>query len=101
MVARGYFEHVSLDGSSLTDRVRRAGYLNGKRRYSLGENIGWGEQQLASAAAIVRAWMNSPGHRAVMLEPRFREAGVGVAQGVPSAGGAPGATFVLNVGIRS
>jgi uncharacterized protein YkwD len=102
MVARHYFEHVSPDGSSLTDRARRAGYLERARRYTLGENIGWGEQQLASATAIVQAWMNSPGHRGVILDARYNEAGIGIAAGVPSAGsGAPGATFVLNVGSRA
>jgi uncharacterized protein YkwD len=102
MVVKHYFEHVSRDGSSLTDRARRAGYLSGARRYKLGENIGWGEAQLASATAIVRAWMNSPGHRAVILTPGFREVGVGIAAGVPVGGsGQPGATFVLNVGSRA
>ena len=45
--------------------------------------------------------MNSPGHRAVILDARFDQVGVGIAAGVPTAGsGAPGATFVLNVGTR-
>jgi hypothetical protein len=102
MVARHYFEHVSPEGSTLTQRARRAGYLSGARRYSLGENIGWGERQLASATSIVQAWMKSPGHRAIILDRRFDEAGVGIAAGVPAAGsGAPGATFVLNVGTRA
>jgi uncharacterized protein YkwD len=101
MVARHYFEHVSPEGGSLTQRVRRAGYLSGARRYSLGENIGWGERQMASATSIVQAWMNSPGHRAVILDARFDEAGVGIAAGVPTGSGAPGATFVLNVGTRA
>jgi uncharacterized protein YkwD len=101
MVARNYFEHVSPDGSTVAERVRRTGYLSGARGWALGENIGWGEQHLASPTAIVNAWMNSPGHRAVILDARFDQVGVGIAAGVPTAGsGAPGATFVLNVGTR-
>ena len=46
--------------------------------------------------------MNSPGHRAVILDRRFREAGVGIAAGIPMSGGnGGGATFVLNVGTRA
>ena len=101
MVARNYFEHVSPDGGTVAQRVKRTGYLSGARRWALGENIGWGEQHLASPTAIVQAWMNSPGHRAVILDARFDQVGVGIAAGVPTAGsGAPGATFVLNVGTR-
>jgi uncharacterized protein YkwD len=101
MVARRYFAHDSLDGRSLLDRVKRAGYLSGARRYSLGENIGWGEQHLSSARAIVQAWMHSPGHKAIILDRRFTEAGVGIAFGVPMEGGGQGATYVLDVGRRA
>ncbi len=34
-----------------------------------------------TAAQIVRAWLNSPTHRAVLLNPRYRYVGVGLAQG--------------------
>ncbi len=100
MVRRGYFAHEGPGGSTLTSRVRRAGYLSGARRYSLGENIGWGEAELSSAGAIVDAWMHSAGHRAIILDRRFTEAGVGIATGVPMAGGMQGATYVLDVGRR-
>jgi uncharacterized protein YkwD len=43
--------------------------------------------------------MNRPGHRAVILDRDFRDAGVGVTTGVPvDDGSMPGATFVLDVG---
>jgi uncharacterized protein YkwD len=100
MVRRGYFAHEGPGGSTLTSRVRRAGYLSGARRYSLGENIGWGEAELSSAGAIVDAWMQSAGHRAIILDRRFSEVGVGIADGVPMPGGMQGATFVLDVGRR-
>lgn len=94
MVARRFFDHVSPSGSTLTSRAQGAGY--GAR--SLGENIGWGSGGLATPAAIVRAWMNSPPHRAVILNGSYRDAGVGVASGSPLGGA--GATFVLDVGTR-
>ena len=48
MVRRHYFAHVSPTGLTVTDRARRAGYLDGARRPQLGENIGWGSGSLAA-----------------------------------------------------
>jgi uncharacterized protein YkwD len=92
MVRRHYFAHVSPSGQTVSDRARRAGY-GGER---LGENIGWGSGSLATPAAIVQAWMNSPPHRRIILTPDFRDVGVGIAQGAPSGG--DGATYTLDVG---
>jgi uncharacterized protein YkwD len=97
MVRRRYFDHVSPDGRTMAQRVKRTGYLSGARRWALGEDIGWGSGTAASAAGIVDVWMKSPGHRAVILDRRFREVGLGVARGIPSGG--PGATFVLDAGM--
>ena len=44
---------------------------------SAGENIAMGQQ---SPAAVVEAWMNSPGHRANILTSRFVHAGMGASQ---------------------
>ena len=52
----------------------------------------------AAPAEIVKAWMNSPGHRAIILPAAFREVGVGIAGGAPQGGN--GATYVLDVGRR-
>ncbi|MEA2248613.1 MAG: hypothetical protein QOH46_3142 [Solirubrobacteraceae bacterium] len=97
MVARRFFDHVSPNGTTVSSRVRLAGYRN---MSSVGENIGWGTGALATPAAIVRAWMDSPPHRAVILNGRFREAGVGVTPGSPLDAAGAGATFVLDVGTR-
>jgi len=42
-----------------------------------GENLAWGTGTLASAHAIVAAWLASPEHRANLLRPSFRRVGVG------------------------
>ncbi|MEA2323222.1 MAG: hypothetical protein QOD81_3072 [Solirubrobacteraceae bacterium] len=97
MVASRFFAHVSPSGTTVGSRVRRAGYRN---MSTVGENIGWGTGALATPAAIVRAWMQSPPHRAVILNGRFREAGVGVTPGSPLDATGSGATFVLDVGTR-
>jgi uncharacterized protein YkwD len=96
MVVRGFFDHVSPGGATLTDRVRRAGYGG----LSLGEDIGWGTGELGTPAAVVDAWMHSPPHRAVILHPRFREIGVGVNLGTPDDRTAPGAVYVIDLGRR-
>jgi uncharacterized protein YkwD len=96
MVAHGFFDHVSPWGGRLSDRARRAGY----RGRTLGEDIGWGTYDLGTPAGIVQAWMESPPHRAVILSRAFREIGVGVALGTPSARDEHGAVYVLDVGRR-
>jgi uncharacterized protein YkwD len=99
MVTHRFFAHVSPFSGAITDRARRSGYVRNDD-YALGEDIAWGEGDLSTPAAIVTAWMNSPGHRAVILDRDFRDAGVGIATGVPVDSQLPGATFVLDVGSR-
>jgi uncharacterized protein YkwD len=98
MVRRHYFAHVSPSGQTLTDRVTRAGYLAGARSHHIGENIAWGTGTASSPAAIVKSWMASPPHRAIILTRDFRDGGIGIAQGAPQGGG--GETYVLDVGNR-
>jgi hypothetical protein len=39
MATMNYFDHVSKDGSTLIDRIRRAGWTNNGQGYAIGENI--------------------------------------------------------------
>lgn len=68
--AQGRLSHTGSDGSSVADRVQREGY----RWSRVGENVGGGHP---AAADVVAGWMNSPGHRAVILTPGENHAGVG------------------------
>ncbi|MEU3890139.1 CAP domain-containing protein [Streptomyces sp. NPDC029041] len=70
MAARGFFDHTDPDGRTPWDRAEKAGISN-----LGGENIARGQ---ASAAAVMDAWMNSPGHRANILNCDFKTLGVGV-----------------------
>jgi uncharacterized protein YkwD len=99
MVAHRFFAHVSPFTGAITDRARRAGYVRSDD-YALGEDIAWGEGELSTPDSIVTAWMNSPGHRAVILDRDYRDVGVGIVAGVPVDAELPGATFVLDVGSR-
>jgi uncharacterized protein YkwD len=101
MARRGYFSHNSLSGASFLDRIRRAGYLRRARRWHVGENIAWGVGRLATARAIVRSWMNSPGHRANILNRRFRHVGVGITYNAPvRVAGRAAATYTTDFGMR-
>ncbi|QNP66151.1 CAP domain-containing protein [Streptomyces genisteinicus] len=74
MAASGVMSHTGPDGSTMTSRVEAAGYAWS----TLGENIARGQ---ADAEAVMDAWMNSPGHRANILNCSFDELGVGVHMG--------------------
>ena len=100
MVSHRFFAHVSPFTGAITDRARRSGYIRPKDDYVLGEDIAWGELELSTPAAIVTAWMNSPEHRAVILDRDFVDMGVGVITGVPVDTQLAGATFVLDVGAK-
>ncbi|MFG2358019.1 CAP domain-containing protein [Streptomyces sp. NPDC048521] len=70
MAARGFFDHTDPDGATPWDRAAKAGVTD-----LGGENIARGQ---ATAAAVMEAWMNSPGHRANILNCDFKTLGVGV-----------------------
>jgi uncharacterized protein YkwD len=99
MVSRGYFEHDGPAGDTLFTRAEQVGYLRDDlRAWSLAENIAYGAGSDGTAAAIVRSWMGSSVHRANILTPSLRQAGVGLALGTPD--GEPGATYTLDLGYR-
>jgi uncharacterized protein YkwD len=99
MVAERFFAHDAPDGTTLTQRLNRAGYLGQPGSWLVGENIAWGESYLATPAAIVRAWMNSPPHKANILRVDYEEIGLGIALGTPRTPH-PGATYTTDFGTR-
>lgn len=100
MVERRYFSHVEPGGLSPLDRILRTGYLRGARAYSTGENLGFGQGRSSSPRIMMRAWMNSTGHRANILNGSFREVGLGVVQGIPGSPRARGGTYTTVFGGR-
>jgi uncharacterized protein YkwD len=83
MVRRRYFDHASPEGEHVVARVRRTGWLHGRRRWFLAENLAWGIGRPGTAAGVVRAWMHSPAHRRILLRRVYRRVGIGVAAGTP------------------
>lgn len=76
MGRRGYFEHDSLDGTPWDRRILRFYDVAKSRRWGIGENILWASDDVEPADAV-KMWMDSPGHRKNMLDPEWREVGVG------------------------
>ncbi len=99
MLRRHYIGHEAPNGPRLSARVVRAHYVTNRQRWILGENIAAGTGRFSTPRRTVAAWMASPGHRANVLSPRFRDAGVGPVVGVPGHG-ARGGTYTADFGRR-
>ncbi|HEX4305004.1 MAG TPA: CAP domain-containing protein [Solirubrobacterales bacterium] len=100
MVVHQYFAHEG-PGGSVDSRISRAGYLQRAHSFTIGENIAAGGGRSGSPWAVFQEWMHSPPHRANILDPGYRDAGVGVARGYPMGGGAGAATYTVDFGARS
>ncbi|MFE4603407.1 sigma-70 family RNA polymerase sigma factor [Kitasatospora indigofera] len=74
MAARGYFGHTDPDGVTAPQRITAAGY----HWTTYAENIGFGRDD---AAVVVGELMNTPDHRAHILNCAFKDIGVGARSG--------------------
>ena len=72
MAAQGYFDHNSIDGTVWSDRIWP--YWNGTR---IGENIAASSVD-RSDAHVIQMWLDSDGHCAMIMDPNFTHAGIGV-----------------------
>jgi uncharacterized protein YkwD len=99
LVDGSYFSHTGRDGSQLAERIKRSGYLPRNSAWALGENLAWGTGGLATPGSIMQAWMNSPGHRENILNPHYREIGIGVVTGNPARPDGLGATYATEFGV--
>ena len=104
MVHGDYFGDQSLSGQSPLTRIVASNYPAhaSSVRLMTAQNIGWGTGPNATPAGILRAWMESPPHRLIILTGFYRDAGVGVAASVPSRLGAGwlGGTYAVEFGTR-
>lgn len=72
MAQRNYFEHVAPNGDRVDARARKQGYI----WQDIGENIAAGQ---GSAEQVVAGWIASPGHCAILMDPKFTEMGAAYA----------------------
>jgi uncharacterized protein YkwD len=104
MVAGHYVGEVSPTGSSLLGRLEVTGYLTGGAgagEFSIGENDSAAGSP-ASASETVAGWASSPTALANILNPVFRDTGIGVVAAAPAVvGRAPGVTYTEDFGRSS
>lgn len=76
MIDRQYFEHQAPTGEGVSDLGKKAGY----EYVIMGENLALGA--FTSSDDIVKAWMESPGHKANILNNKYQDIGVSVKSAV-------------------
>jgi uncharacterized protein YkwD len=101
MVTEQFFAHDTPDGKSVVDRVEPTGYIPNSGDWVVGENLAWGSGALSTPQAIVNGWMNSPGHKANILAPDYKDIGLAVAMGSPSPSLTGGTVYVNDFGAKS
>jgi uncharacterized protein YkwD len=101
MIRFDYFSDVRPSGQTPGALIHATSYA-ARANLITGEDIGLGTGSLATPAQMVNSWLNSPAHREIMLDPAFRDIGVGVIAAVPSffSGRQRGATYAIEFGAR-
>jgi uncharacterized protein YkwD len=71
MLVSDFFDHPSSDGTPFDTRVRRFAKAG-----IVGETLASLPNRSAGADAVVQIWMNSPAHRAIVLDARLKRIGL-------------------------
>jgi uncharacterized protein YkwD len=70
MIDAGFFGHRDpITGHGVGERAHAGKYAY----YAIGENLAIGQE---TPAEVMRLWMESPAHRAVILDPEWKEVGI-------------------------
>jgi uncharacterized protein YkwD len=87
LVNRNYWSHTAPDGNTFRTVVAASGY-----QYQLaGENLAYG---FKNAQQVVVGWMNSPEHRANLLNGNYEDVGFGIASSPNYLGKGPAEVVV-------
>ena len=97
MVAHRMLSHTGSDGSSVFDRVTRAGY----RWRAAAETLTYGASRRAMPYRLVASLMHSREHRSIILDGTYRDLGVGLVLGAPTRRAVAGASTLTLVHARS
>lgn len=76
MINRSYFAHQDPDGNYVWPKIVSAGY---SPYTALGENLA---MDFTSAGDVINAWMNSPTHRANIVNEKFEDQGLASVAGM-------------------
>lgn len=101
MVRQRCFSHQCSGEGDLVSRVQRTSYLPCNCYWGVGENLAYGEGSEGSPRSLFHAWMNSPEHRANIVNGRYEHIGIGVVWGTPNSGERrSSATYTTDFGYR-
>lgn len=104
MAQVGYFKHTSADGSAFWKRIQQTyTFPTSYSTWAVGENLVWQSPSLTAPQAVA-LWMASPEHRANILDPKWREIGIGAvhAEAAPGVYDGQDVTIVTtDFGVRS
>lgn len=91
MAARDYWSHNTPDGATPWTFIIRAGY----NYQAAGENLAYG---FGTSSSTIAGWMNSPEHRANILNGNYADVGFGVANAANYQGTGPETIVVAMYG---
>jgi uncharacterized protein YkwD len=94
MANKGYFSHSSWNGASFFSRIKTYFSCAGAHYFSAGENLLWSGPRIGPRT-VVKRWLRSPAHRAVLLSRQWRLLGVGAVKTKHAPGIFQGRTVVL------
>jgi uncharacterized protein YkwD len=103
MVQFHFLAHEAAGRPTLLARVRGYGYFKGASNGIYAENVGAGPSSNGTARALMDAWMASPGHRANLLYPAFRDVGIAAVLAPPDPAffaGYPSTVYTTDFGRR-
>ena len=102
MVRRDYFADVRPTGQTPLSLIATSPYRTPHAEISVGQNIAWGSGAFSTPRHIVREWMASPPHRAIILTGGYRDAGTAVKPALPGVVGAGthGGTYAMEFAVR-
>jgi uncharacterized protein YkwD len=102
MATSGYFSHTSANGTTFDKRIARFYPMGRYGFWSVGENLLWSSPDVDPAGAL-RMWMNSPEHKANILNAKWRQIGVSAIHVESAPGvyaGAPVTIITTDFGVR-
>ncbi len=85
MAADGYFEHESANGTSFSKRIQTFYPWGRWSTWSAGENLLWASPDIDPQDAL-QTWLDSPPHRANLLNPSWREIGIAAVHATAAPG---------------
>ena len=103
LIQAGVFQHDSPDGTSFVERLKHFYSPSGYATWTAGENLLYNTASIDADTAI-QAWLDSPPHRDNMLDPEWREVGIGSVHASTAGGtfgGDPTWVITMDFGART